>query len=150
MRVKATLSSHALVVDGDAQNGWRLLMVKLAYGDHRHKKWALPGGFVDAGESLEQALVREVNEEIGITLTRFRQIQSVAFLSKSNPHPHIGFLYLADAWEGQPRTISHELLDLAWVDEREFHRFVDEERLAYPDMVEQVIPLGWRVKKETA
>jgi ADP-ribose pyrophosphatase YjhB (NUDIX family) len=42
--------------------------------------WALPGGFVDYGESFEQAAVREAIEETGIAVTDLRQ-----FRTYSNP-----------------------------------------------------------------
>jgi ADP-ribose pyrophosphatase YjhB (NUDIX family) len=42
--------------------------------------WALPGGFVDYGESFEQAAVREAMEETGIAVTDLRQ-----FRTYSNP-----------------------------------------------------------------
>ena len=42
--------------------------------------WALPGGFVDYGESFEQAAVREALEETGIAVTDLRQ-----FRTYSNP-----------------------------------------------------------------
>lgn len=38
----------------------------------------LPGGFVDHNESLEQALTREVNEELGITIHHWRYLASAA------------------------------------------------------------------------
>lgn len=38
------------------------------YGGH----WGLPGGGVDQGETPAEAMVREVDEELGITLTDFR------------------------------------------------------------------------------
>ncbi len=38
--------------------------------------WALPGGFVDYGESFEQAAVREALEETGIAVTDLRQFRT--------------------------------------------------------------------------
>lgn len=49
----------------DAQN--RVLLICRAK-DPAMGKWAPPGGFVDAGESLEQAALREIAEEVGMVV----------------------------------------------------------------------------------
>ncbi len=70
-----------LVTDGDGQ----LLMVRRAR-DPGKGKWGLPGGFVDRGETIEQALAREVFEETGLRLTATRYL-----VSHPNSYLYLGF-----------------------------------------------------------
>jgi 8-oxo-dGTP diphosphatase len=44
------------------------LLLKREENDPHDSKWALPGGKVDKGETLEQAILREVLEETGIDI----------------------------------------------------------------------------------
>ncbi|MEO5362736.1 MAG: NUDIX hydrolase [Magnetococcus sp. DMHC-8] len=141
MRVNATVSAHGMLVecvDGVVE---RVLMVRLAYRDHRWRKWSFPGGFVDQGEELEAALVREVLEEIGVRLLRWQQATVIPILDQE--HPNISFLFLCHAWEGEIRCCSHELLEYDWIDRAGFARIVQEDGLAYPVMVQQAACLGW-------
>lgn len=62
--VEYTKISPAIIVA--IVNGDKLLMTKYAYGDY--KKYALVAGFVEFGESFEEAVVREVKEEVGLTV----------------------------------------------------------------------------------
>lgn len=57
----------------NAQN--ELLMVRRAQ-DPERGKWGLPGGFVDRGETIEEALNREVMEETGLSVTSSRYLVS--------------------------------------------------------------------------
>lgn len=82
---------------------------------HRHPPdlWSLIAGFIEPGESAEQAVVREVAEETGITVTNLRYQAS-----ESWPFPHQLMLgFVADFAGGELRRAQDELAALAW-----FHR----------------------------
>lgn len=51
----------------------KILLIKRR-NDPYKDYWALPGGYVEQGEDLEQAAKRELEEETGITDVNFRQI----------------------------------------------------------------------------
>jgi 8-oxo-dGTP diphosphatase len=59
--------------------------------------WALPGGFVDYGESLETAAVREAKEEIGLDVQLLEQFH-VYSAPDRDPRQHtISIVYIATA-----------------------------------------------------
>lgn len=55
---KFRLSSHAVITNSDS----RVLLLKASYGDGN---WGLPGGALDCGETIHEALIRECREELG-------------------------------------------------------------------------------------
>ncbi len=65
--------------------------------------WALPGGFVDYGESLEEAVVREAKEETGLDITEVKQLHTYSD-PKRDPRFHtIGTVFIAKA-KGLPKA----------------------------------------------
>lgn len=74
--------------------------------------WELPGGKIEANESIEQALVRELNEELGIQAT-----QIYPWVTHVHEYPknivELAFCQVT-AWEGTPQGLENQ--DLAWVD----------------------------------
>lgn len=58
-------------------------------------KWDLPGGFIDLGESAEESLVRELQEEIGYTTKQYRYIGSYPgrYLYQNINHHILNLLY---------------------------------------------------------
>lgn len=59
--------------------------------------WALPGGFVEYGESLEAAAVREAKEETGLDVELLRQFHAYSDPKRDPRHHTITIVFLAKA-----------------------------------------------------
>jgi 8-oxo-dGTP diphosphatase len=69
--------------------------------------WALPGGFVEVGETLEQALLREVKEETGLEVEIVRQFHSYSDPNR-DPRGHtVSIVFIVRAY-GKPHESSPE------------------------------------------
>ena len=65
--------------------------------------WALPGGFVDYGESLEEAAVREAKEETCLDIELLGQLHTYSDPGRDPRFHTITTVYIARA-EGRPRA----------------------------------------------
>jgi 8-oxo-dGTP diphosphatase len=78
--------------------------------------WDVVGGHCHAGEAPGEALVREVEEEIGVRPCTFKEI---AVLSEPRPEEHGEaryHIFLVTAWGGgEPRLLGSEHSELRWV-----------------------------------
>lgn len=59
--------------------------------------WAIPGGFVDYGESLEEAAVREAKEETNLDVELIRQLHTYSAPERDPRHHTITTVYIAKA-----------------------------------------------------
>lgn len=64
--------------------------------------WALPGGFVDYGETLEQAAIREAEEETSLVVTLVEQMHTYSDPRRDPRHHTVSTVYIATA-SGVPR-----------------------------------------------
>ena len=75
--------------------------------------WEFPGGKIEAGESPEAALIRELEEELGIS-TKQACLAPLSFVSHSYENFHLLMpLYVCRKWQGQPHAKEHQALK--WV-----------------------------------
>lgn len=75
--------------------------------------WEFPGGKVEAGETPEAALIRELDEELGIS-TKQACLAPVSFASHSYDNVHLLMpLYACRKWQGEP--VAREHTALKWV-----------------------------------
>jgi ADP-ribose pyrophosphatase YjhB (NUDIX family) len=57
--------------------------------------WAIPGGFVDYGESLEQAAVREAREETSLVIVNLRQLHAYSRPGRDPRHHTVSVVFVA-------------------------------------------------------
>ncbi|XOQ13420.1 MAG: NUDIX hydrolase [Shouchella clausii] len=104
--------ASALIND---ENG-NILLVKNIKGDSFY--WGPPGGAVEKGETLEQAVIREVREETGfnIEVMGLNSIREVFFTEKE--HHALIVTFFAKIIDGQINIIDpdNEILEVKWVD----------------------------------
>jgi 8-oxo-dGTP diphosphatase len=65
--------------------------------------WALPGGFVEVGESVEEAVRREILEETGLTLDRAVQMHTYSAPGRDPRFPTVSVIFAATA-DGTPQA----------------------------------------------
>jgi len=80
--------------------------------DPNHDKWIGVGGGIEEGETPEECLVREVQEETGFTLTSYRKRAVIDFVSDTW-EDEVMHLYTADSWTGEMIECNEGVLE--WV-----------------------------------
>jgi len=107
--VKILLVSAVALIDRDG----RILLAQRPEGKSMAGLWEFPGGKVEAGETPEACLVRELHEELGIE-TWDSCLAPLTFASHSYPDFHLLMpLFACRKWNGIPQA--REGQTLAWV-----------------------------------
>jgi NAD+ diphosphatase len=113
--------------------GERLLLGRQATWPAR--RWSVIAGFVEPGETLEQAVVREVHEETGVRVTACRYLAS-------QPWPFPGALMLGFLAEAEPgdACAGDELEDARWFTRAEIEAALAAEARGEPDAGPFLLP----------
>jgi len=103
---------HILAVAGLVRKGDKVLIL---YSEEK-KDWEFPGGQVEEGETVTQALQREILEETGITA----EVKTLTGIySNIKNHPPIIILDFLCEWVGGEPTTSSESQKVEWVTREE-------------------------------
>ncbi len=98
----------AALVDGDG----RVLLQQRPAGKALAGLWEFPGGKLEPGETPEAALVRELHEELAITVTP-EALEPAGFATEPLPGRHLLLLlYVIRSWSGTPAALEAD--GLTW------------------------------------
>ncbi|HKR18532.1 MAG TPA: 8-oxo-dGTP diphosphatase MutT [Stellaceae bacterium] len=96
----------------------RVLLAERPAGKPLAGLWEFPGGKINAGETPEAALIRELHEELGIDVTE-ACLSPLTFASHRYPDLHvILLLYVCRRWKGM--VTAREGQKLSWVRPQRF------------------------------
>ncbi|WP_292963465.1 (deoxy)nucleoside triphosphate pyrophosphohydrolase [Novosphingobium sp. UBA1939] len=105
-----------IVVAAAMIDGWgRVLLQRRPEGKQHGGLWEFPGGKVEAGEGPVQALIREIDEELGVTLSA-ADITPLSFAhtdDSSGTPPILLLLYVCRLWKGEPVCEKNAMLKWA-------------------------------------
>jgi 8-oxo-dGTP diphosphatase len=107
--IKVVLVAACALVDADG----RVLLAQRPQGKPMAGLWEFPGGKVESGERPEQSLIRELKEELGISVKE-DCLAPLTFASHAYPDFHLLMpLYVCRRWEGAVTALEGQTL--AWV-----------------------------------
>jgi mutator protein MutT len=104
------------IVNGLLLRNGNVLMARRSAARPNHPNtWSFPGGHVEMGETIEQALARELREEIGI-LARLPSFLTCLHENPEGVRQAITYhLFAIEAWEGEVTNLGDEHSELRWV-----------------------------------
>lgn len=126
-----TVAVAALILRDDG----KALFIRRAK-DPAKGRLALVGGFVDVGESAEQALLREVREEVQLELDGLQFLSSTpnTYHYQEVAYPVVDLMFLAHAADHEKAIALDGVASFEWLDPHA----IDVDDLAFPSMREAV------------
>lgn len=104
------------VVGAIIRSGKTILTTQRGYGKHKGY-WEFPGGKIEPGETPEEALIREIREELDVEITIEQYVDTIEF-DYPDFHLHMR-VYFCRITEGEPKYLEHS--DAAWLKKEELN-----------------------------
>ncbi|HXJ77854.1 MAG TPA: 8-oxo-dGTP diphosphatase MutT [Candidatus Methylomirabilis sp.] len=104
----------AAVIERDG----KLLITRRREGTHLAGLWEFPGGKPERGEALEDALRREIREELDAEVRVGERIETIDW---QYPDKQVSLVFFRCAVEGEPRPLEGQ--EMAWVTAAELARY---------------------------
>ena len=130
VRVKKELVSKVIIF-----NGGEVLLLKRATGsvsDDSPWTWDLPGGHLDAGETFQQAAMREVFEETKLVLNE------IYYVGHEKNKDKMTYFYITDQWNGDIK-LSREHIEYKWVSVSSMNVYKDDVGSMYYKMIMKAV-----------
>ena len=104
------------------------------------RHWDTIGGRVEDGESLDEALIREAQEEVGVTPTQFRLITTVRERQPEMYGDALHHIYAVTSWHGgDPVNVCDEHTELKWFSISEMQLLTNIVDSDYPLFAQQAM-----------
>lgn len=126
---------------------------KLLLVQRKNAKWyngcfVLPGGKVDAEETLRQAAAREIEKELGITIEPTTlKLAHICHFKRETGFQGLDFYLLAEHWHGEPRNLEPDKqAQICWFEENKLPETMAPNHRAALEAIHKNIPyseLGW-------
>lgn len=108
--------------------------------------WEFPGGKIEPGETIEECIIRECQEEIAVTITPLKRLRDEWY---DYPHGriHLHFV-LCEITEGKPKPV--QCREIKWIKDKEFvnYEFPPADVRVIKDLLSAPPPLGGRGGRE--
>lgn len=140
-RSRAKKNHWIPVVAGFIKKDGKILIGQRPVDNSLAGQWEFPGGKIELGESPEQALTRELDEELGIEA-------EVGDLKLTCTHTYgdVGILilfYEIKYWKGEPKAKHHMMLEWIYPEELQM-RTIPEANRKILDRIYQALGVPWR------
>jgi 8-oxo-dGTP diphosphatase len=109
MRSRFPVAVHMFFLHKD-----RVLLLRRSHTGWEDGKYSVPAGHVDAGESVTQAAIREVREEVGVDV-KAADLEVVHVMHRKGDEERVDFFLVVKGWTGEIANAEPAKCDhLAW------------------------------------